>query len=190
MNTTLMTGAELQTLREACHLSRENLGELTGVAARTVKHWEHGRSGVPADVADLIRRVDALVSIAANEALSAIKDATASAGAYPADVVLLRYNTEEAERYHIAGQMACLGPMTAEGAAALQGAIVNRVRLTLPWFPGFERVPVRIVWMQSAAYEAWRAAQGLADSEATRSAWAGEQVTVQAKPHRADQPPI
>lgn len=85
-----MTGAELQTLREACNLTRENLGELAGVAARTIKHWEHGRSGVPADVADLIRRLDATVSIAANGALRAIKDAAATAGAYPADIVLLR----------------------------------------------------------------------------------------------------
>ena len=32
-----MTGAELQTLREACSLTREELGDLCNVAARTVK---------------------------------------------------------------------------------------------------------------------------------------------------------
>jgi hypothetical protein len=54
---------------------------------------------------------------------------------------------------------------------------------------GFERCAVRVVWMQSGPYEAWRAAQQLADSEATRAAWAAGQVAAQAKPHRADQPP-
>lgn len=184
-----ITGAELQSLREACHLTRDELGELCGVAARTVKHWENGRSGVPADVADLVRRVDASVSLAGNEALRQVSDAARLAGCLPAELVLLRYSAEEAARYRVADQLSSLGRLSGAQAAALQGSIVNRVRLTLPWFTGFERVAVRIVWMQSDVYEAWRSVHKLADSEATRSQWAAGQVAVQAKPHRADQPP-
>ena len=70
MNTEHMTGAELQTLREACHLSRDELAALAGVQARTLKHWENGRAGVPGDVADLVRSMDARVSRAAREVLA------------------------------------------------------------------------------------------------------------------------
>jgi len=57
-----MTGAELQTLREACGLTREHMAQLKGVQARTIKHWENGRAGVPADVQAYIEDVDDLIS--------------------------------------------------------------------------------------------------------------------------------
>ena len=53
-----ITGAELQTLRESCGLSRETFGELANVAARTIKHWETRRGGVPADIAKLATELE------------------------------------------------------------------------------------------------------------------------------------
>lgn len=57
-NTPALTGPELQSLREACHLSRDELGDLVGVQARTIKHWENGRAAVPQDVADRLGTLD------------------------------------------------------------------------------------------------------------------------------------
>lgn len=179
--TAQMTGAELQTLREACGMSRDELAGLADVQARTIKHWEGGRAGVPADVADLVRKLDAMASLSAHEALQAVRDATEQAGQAPADLALLRYQSaDDLARYR--ADMAGM-------PAGLHGAIVNRVRLSLPWCTGLERVAVRVAWMRPADYEAWRAALGLDDGEATRSQWAAEQVAAQAIPHRADQPP-
>ena len=73
-----LTGAELQTLREACNLTREELGELAGVAARTIKHWESGRAGVPADVAALAQRLDATIQQAADQGARAVAQTSAA----------------------------------------------------------------------------------------------------------------
>lgn len=56
MNDQLMTGAELQALREACGLDRDQFGALCGVQGRSIKYWEMGASnhGVPADVSGLV----------------------------------------------------------------------------------------------------------------------------------------
>jgi DNA-binding transcriptional regulator YiaG len=56
--TCTMTGAELQCMREACAVSREELADLVGVQSRTVKHWESGRATVPADVAAIMTSID------------------------------------------------------------------------------------------------------------------------------------
>ena len=184
-----MTGAELQMLREACFLSREDLAGLCNVAARTVKHWENGRSGVPGDVADLVSLIDATITSASAQGLRQMQEVTQRAGAAPADLVMLRYNEQEAERYRVRQQFASLGNMTGWQAAAIHGAIVNRLRLLMVIAPGLAGVPVRIVWMRGEEYEAWRSAQGMQDSETTRAAWAAGQVDKQAAAHRADQPP-
>lgn len=190
MNTTdTITGAELQTLREACGLTREDFADLAGVQARTVKHWENGRAGVPGDVAALISRIDRATGYGANALLQQAADAAPSSGGEAARVVLLRYSAEEAARYPAGGELARLGRLSGTQSAALRGAMVNRAGLGLPWMPGYECFAVRVVWMHGEAYEAWRAAQGLTDSEATRAAWAVGQVAAQARPHRSDQPP-
>jgi len=77
--TDYMTGAELQALREACGLDRDQFGELCGVQGRSVKYWEM-RSGVPADVANLVLELLAKV-----EAKSA-----AMFQAWKPDTILLR----------------------------------------------------------------------------------------------------
>jgi len=64
MNHDYMTGAELQCLREACGLSRDELGARCGVQGRSIKFWETGASktGVPADVAELVINLEAQIS--------------------------------------------------------------------------------------------------------------------------------
>lgn len=173
-----MTGAELQTLREACGMSREELGRLAGVQARTVKHWENGRAGVPADVAELVERIEGIVIQAAGQADAMRNQAEhlAAINGEPFDLVLMRYRDEDLQRYH---------PEMKGLPASVHGAIVGQVRAAAQ----ADGVPVRVVWMVSGDYEAWRAELGHADNEATRAAWAAGQVQAQALPHRADQPP-
>jgi DNA-binding XRE family transcriptional regulator len=178
-----MTGAELQTLREACGLTRDELGALAGVQARTVKHWENGHSaGVPADVADVVRRLDAQLSSACNEGLQVlVAQAARKSWRAPVDVVLMRYaSAEDLARYR--ADMAGM-------PAGVHGALVSRLRLMVPTLPGFAGVAVRIVWMRSDDYEVWRQANVAPDSEATRDHWAELQVDKQAAAHKADQPP-
>lgn len=183
MTTQHMTGAELQTLREGCNVSREEFAALVGVEARTVKHWENGRSGVPADVADVVQRIDYHVNQAVSGALVALHwlHERAPAGATLADMVLIRYRT--------AGDLAKYQPDMAGLPLGAHGAVVQRFCSAVRYLAGFERVRMRVIWMGPAAYDAWRAACNMADSEATRSTWAGTQVEIQAIPHRGDQPP-
>ena len=173
-----LTGAELQTLREACHLSRDELGALCGVAPRTVKHWESGRAGVPADVADVVARLDATIQHAADQGAAVIEQAMAHQGTAPADMVLMRYRTPwDLARYR---------PDMAGAPAGAHGAIVARLRAQAL---ALGVAAVRVVWMETDAYEVWRTQRQQPDTEATRAAWAADQVQAQALPHRGDQPP-
>lgn len=174
-----MTGAELQTLREACGLTRDELGALAGVAARTVKHWENGRAGVPADVAGLVQRLDDTIQRAADQGADVIGTATQDQhGAAPNEVILIRYRTpEDLARYR---------PDMAGLPASVHGAIIGRLCSAMR-ANGLQRA--RVVWMNPDDYEAWRAALRMTDGDATRAAWAAEQIPAQAIPHRADQPP-
>lgn len=67
-----MTGAELQALREACGLDRDQFGELCGVQGRSIKYWEIGQTnhGVPADVEALVSELATKVDAATDEQLS------------------------------------------------------------------------------------------------------------------------
>ena len=67
-----MTGAELQALREACGLDRDQFGQLCGVQGRSIKYWEMGASnhGVPADVAALIQELAAKVDAMTADAIA------------------------------------------------------------------------------------------------------------------------
>ena len=79
-----MTGAELQCLREACGLDRDQFGALCGVQGRSIKYWEMGQSnhGVPADVTALVLEIEDKVHAMAADAIAR------HAGA--AEVVLMR----------------------------------------------------------------------------------------------------
>lgn len=176
-----MTGAELQTLREGCGLSREDLAGLCGVQARTVKHWENGRSGVPADVANTVRRVDQMVLKSVREGVYSMRVSLVHHDEPPAEIVLMRYSSaEDLARYR---------PEMAGMPAGVHGAIVSHLRQALSMITSFDKTALRIVWMHSEEYQAWRSAQGFNDIESTRAAWAAGQVDKQAAAHRADQPP-
>lgn len=164
-----ITGAELQTLREGCGLTREDLAQLVDVQARTVKHWESGRSGVPADVAAAVENIDSMIA-------GAVRAAIDQAGTDAGDVVLLRYASDvDLWQHH---------PTMRPLPAGVHGAIVGRTRQAL----ASRGMLVRVVWMQTDRFDAWRLAAGLVNNEAARASWAGEQVEVQARPHRGDQP--
>ena len=53
-NKTPMTGAELQMMRAACGLTRQNVADFAGVKLSSAKYFETGRGGVPDDVAEWI----------------------------------------------------------------------------------------------------------------------------------------
>lgn len=192
-----MTGAELQTLREAAGLSREALAELAQVQPRTVKHWET-RTGaaVPADVAAMVRQVAAEVLQASREGLRAAMLQThggpmaagvagALAGIFPArddapEVVLIRYR--ETDHMHADDR--------AHGLRAdVQGAIVARLVLDLQ----DHGLRPRVVWFDPESFAHWvQVVQGLPpghDTPDARAAWAGHAIAAQAIPHPADQPP-
>lgn len=161
----MMTGAELRTLRDSLGLSAEQIAVMAGVKGRTVQRWEVDDWPVPQDVAELLQRLDTLLERAVLGAVDGLQQARERAGALPAETVMLRYRSaEDLARYR---------PDMAELPPAVHGALVDRVRLA------FARLNVasRIVWMDAAAYEAWRGKRR--DSDALRSQWAAEQIAPQ-----------
>lgn len=191
-----ITGAELQTLREACNLSRDELAALAGVAARTVKHWENGRAGVPADVAALVRKTDATIEERAYASLLELRadqSRRRSAGLpVPGAVALVRARTVEDWKAlndfpgHPGGQYApgITWPAT--------GGVVARLAALIAFDAGpdnTQRPPVRVVWFDPPSYAAWLQARREIHSGYQLQAWALAQVATQAIPHRADQPP-
>ena len=173
------TGSELQTLREAAGLSREALAELVGVQARTVKHWEHGRAGVPADVAAVahnlaqwVRQATHSMHNGAREWLRQFEPAT-PAGPF----VLVRYQ-----------QTADMLPSdrTRGARADCHGAAVAQVMQRL----ALDGVAARVVWFDVASFASWCQADHADDTPAARQAWAEcAALPAQAVPARGDQPP-
>lgn len=158
-----ITGAELQTLREACGLSREELATMAHVQARSIKHWEHGRMGAPADVAAMVQGLNLAIDRAAH-----IQAQTHQGGA------LIRYSSD-ADIKRFLGESLRF-PLGAHGA------IVGRAWAILK----AQGKPCRIVWMRPEVYEAWRQAAGFPDSPKTHQAWATEQIAGQSAPFKAD----
>ena len=174
-----MTGAELQTLREACGLSRDTLGLICSVQARTVKHWEGGRSGVPDDVAQAVRQVARWVAVE-SAALAASIEREAAAGAAPAVLVRYREAAEMPAKLRAAGVL-----------PEVHGAMLARAAC---WrLAGLQDRGPRVVWFEPAPYFEWLHAAGHKpgdDSEQLRSQWATlRALSAQAMPPRGDQPP-
>lgn len=172
-----VTGAELQMLREACHLTRDDLAELCGVQTRTIKHWEQRNGGVPADVAAMLAAIDAQVQAVAEQAAQQVRQLVQQQGEAPEDVLMVRYTTNaDLRRYQ-----PDMGPLPANAHAAM----LARLRwMVAPW-------RVRVVRFDAAGYEAWRKELGRPDDAATRMEWAAAvALPDQAKPHRGDQPPV
>lgn len=178
MNTTRtpdhMTGAELQTLREAAGLSREALADLAQVQPRTVKHWET-RTGaaVPADVAAIVTRLAGWVLHAARQGLQATME---NAPRGP-EVVLLRYR--DTADMHAKDR--------AQGLRAdVHGAMVARLMLDLQ----AHGLHARVVWFDPEAYGRWLTQEvDKPDGAGARAAWAAHAIEAQARPHAGDQPP-
>lgn len=175
-----MTGAELQTMREGCNLSREELGDLVSVQARTVKHWENGRTGVPADVQ---ARVIELDEAAHSEARTHLLSLATQAQQRPAGpLVLVRYRDAALMPAGFASAI----KRGATSAASLHGAAIGRARIE---FKGPAAHAPRVVWFDPESFTAWTLARSLPDTKANRTEWAAHELASQAKPHTADQPP-
>ena len=166
------TGAELQTLREAAGLSRDALADLVGVQARTVKHWENGRAGVPADVAAVAQHWAQWVRKASTRLHAQAMHTPAQ------NVVFMRYR----ETAHMPAWCCTADNRHAEAHGAAVAQAVQRLAL--------DGVAARVVWFDPAAYGAWIDAQRLADTPDMRAHWAaGQALPSQAVPARGDQPP-
>ena len=185
-----MTGAELQTLREAAGLSREVLAGLADVQARTVKHWEsRASSAVPADVAVMVRTSAAWVLKTARDNLRdillqihggpmAAGVAEAMTGIFPAgadapQVVLVRYR----ETDHMRPQDRELGH--------LHGAMLARLVLDLI----AHGMRPRVVWFDPVDYDRWFDSTVKTGGLISHARWAAQAIASQTRPHAADQPP-
>lgn len=129
-----MTGAELQTLRETCGLSRDEFATLADVAPRTVKHWENRAGGVPADVAKLAAELESAMrqAVIAHTERALFEHAPHG---LDAPVILTRYREGDAMPRATWGTM----------LPSMQGACVARVRVALL---GMGRA-VRVVWFDA-----------------------------------------
>jgi hypothetical protein len=117
-----MTSAEYKTIREACGLSQQAAAAFHCVALRTVQHWEEGRNGVPAGVADEIRRLDARIERGVIDAVDLYKDPRGQHGT-PDAVALVRYRTAESYSGSRPGLEGLLYPC--------HGALIGRMRIAL-----------------------------------------------------------
>lgn len=158
-----ITGAELQTLREACGLSREELATMAHVQARSIKHWEQGRMAAPADVAAMVQALNLAIDHAAH-----IQARTYQGGA------LIRYRSEADIKRFLSKPL--------KHPLGAHGAIVGRAWAILK----AQGKACRIVWMHPEAYEAWRQATGLPDSLKSIDLWAVGQISAQSAPFKAD----
>lgn len=160
-----MTGAELQTMREACNLTREELATLAHVKARSIKHWEQGRMGVPADVAAMVATMEAHAAMMARLLADTSPD------------VLVRFSS--ADDLTHASRPAQPIPL------GLYGAIIGKAGAILR----AQGKPCRVVWFRAEHYAAWREASSLPDTPDMLAKWATAQIPTQARPFKADQPP-
>lgn len=171
-----MTGAELQTLREAIGLSRKLFAPLVCVEPRTIKHWETRKTScVPSDVVETARMFTNWVIEASESCVRQVRESMQEHGA-PREVVLIRYRE---------GSLIVIG---LEGMIPeVHGAMITRTALTLM----AQKIPVRIVWFDADDYARWLAIERPThqDTQETRAAWAAQAIDRQAIPHPGDQPP-
>ncbi len=170
-----LTGAELQTMREVCNLTREELGELAGVAARTIKHWESGRAGVPADVAALLQESNERIDLAASLLERDLLRKPNKPGKEIMQPVFIRFHNQYQMSNFISGT---IGNLTAEE----YNASIIRARNNLL----SKGIVSRVVWFDADSFADFMLKNP--GPEADRQ-WAADQVQHQARAHRADQPP-
>ena len=189
-HTDYMTGAELQALREACGLDRDQFGEMCGVQGRSIKYWEMGQTnhGVPADVEALV-----LDLVGKNSAQR--HDMTAIARNLFSDLRLNGRNvrqiaelllemddkvSREAET-EIKRLTSAANVVLMRTADPLKTEVSSRVYMAL-------RRICQNVRLVSFDYKAYRAQLSGQDTPESRQAWARRALKEQAKPHKQDQP--
>lgn len=85
-----MNPAEFKTLREALGLTLNWVAEQAGVGIRTCQYWESGRSDPPADVVEMLQRLDAQIDRVVIETLDTYADVAETHGE-PENIELYRY---------------------------------------------------------------------------------------------------
>lgn len=159
-----MTGAEMRTLREALGLPVTWLAEQTGVQERTIRHWETGRNKVPADVAKLLRSIDANIETTVSQAVLQYVDGALTTNGAPEVVCLVRYRTD--------ADLHTYQPGFAPLPATCHGVLLHRTLKALE----ARKANVRIVYLDPHAYKQWLAKNNLEDGPAARAAWSTAQV--------------
>ena len=119
-----MTPAELKTIRESLGLPVQWLADRASVQRRSVEYWEAGRSNVPADVAELLLKLEAQFADATRQALDVVDEKTAQHGGEPPETVRLYRYRDDAALWSARPDMHGL-PVTAHAA------LLARVRLAL-----------------------------------------------------------
>jgi len=162
-----MNGAEFKTIRESCGLSVPDMAKFavsprTGepVGERTIRYWEAGSVPVPGDVADLLTKLDEMLSNSAEKTLEWYRNSLKQHGIGPEMVYLVRYKKNE-DLWQYRPDMEGL-------PATCHAALINRARLAL-WEAG---CATTIVWMETSEYSRWLS--GKKDSESLRAQWAAK----------------
>jgi len=166
--TSPMTAAELKTLRESLGLTLDAMAEMSGVQQRTAKYWESGRFPVPADVQEVLQRLDDRFEHMTRMTLEAMRQQRTQ----PAEVVLIRYRSTD-DLHHYRPEFK---PLPASAHGALLGRVAQAMRR--------EGHTARIVFLEPDAYGAWLREQQRKDSEEARDQWALQALAGQAMPPR------
>lgn len=156
-----MNPTELNTLRRSLWLTREQAGQINGMAERSWRYLEDGTRAIPKDVQDRMRSLDAAASAMAD----AVWDEHFNLSAKTGD---LRNVTTVLLRYATAADLWAAHPDMAGVPVDLHAAAIDRARQQLEG----EGATVRIVLFDRAAYRDWIAGNGLPDDTASRAAWA------------------
>lgn len=177
--TPTITGAELQTMREACNLSRTDLALLIQVSADDIAEWEGEQTVIPSRTAHVIAQLDKMVHIGVDAGIKAMKRsiATNRKGKTPKEYTLLRYRSH--------ADLVRFEPIFQDVPNEIHGAIVTRFRDAMRHTPGLDTLTIRVIWMEPEAYEAWRNACQLPNNDTTRSAWAAQQIAAKATTYSA-----
>lgn len=154
----MVAAAHLKTLRESLGLTAQWLADQAGVRLRSVQYWESGRSKVPADVCNMLKNIDESLNGSVERAVEHINEVKAETGAYPEEVVLIRYRTDD-DLWQFREDMRPLPTTT-------HAEMLARMRREFAKI----NVQTQIVYMDANAYLTWLGDR--VDDEAARSEWA------------------
>lgn len=118
-----MNGSTLKTIREALGLTVPWLAHEAGVRERSVRYWESSTFAVPADVQELMLKLEEIAAEAVARKLATFRAVIKTHGA-PADPVLL-------VRYADAAQFSAHEPSLAGMPLAYYAMVLARVRWAL-----------------------------------------------------------